>query len=140
MKKWLCALIVSSMVLGSMTPGVLWAKEITEFPEIVVPEDSETTEEEKPEITAPEVAVTEAFSDVYNDWYTEYVQYVYDTGLMSGMQGTTKFAPNANISKAQVAQVLYNLEGKPEVTENPVFEELKDVYDAEWYAAAVSWA
>lgn len=121
----------------------LEAEEKTEIPEIEVLEKPEIIEPVIPEITVPEepnILVTEAFTDVYNDWYTEYVQYVYDNGLMSGMQGTTKFAPNANISKAQVAQVLYNLEGKPEVAENPVFKELKDVYEAEWYAAAVSWA
>ena len=119
MKKGLCMLLASAMIFGSMAGGIVEAKAPVEVPQI---------------------PVTETFSDIYNDWYTEYVQYVYDTGLMSGMQGTKNFAPNANISKAQVAQVLYNLEGKPEVSENPVFSELKDVYEAEWYAKAVSWA
>ena len=86
------------------------------------------------------VPVTDIFSDVYNDWYTPYVQYVYDHDLMTGIKGTDRFEPNANITKAQVAQVLYNMDGKPVVLEKPVFTQLKDVYAAEWYADAVAWA
>ena len=84
--------------------------------------------------------VTDIFSDVYSDWYTAYVQYVYDNNLMTGIKGTTRFEPNSNITKAQVAQVLYNKEGQPEVTDQDVFIKLKDVYASEWYANAVAWA
>jgi hypothetical protein len=59
---------------------------------------------------------------------------------MTGIKGTDKFEPNANITKAQVAQVLYNMEGQPRVESQNVFEELTDVYTSEWYANAVSWA
>ena len=45
-----------------------------------------------------------------------------------------RFEPNTNITKAQVAQVLYNMEQQPEITEKKVFEVLGDVYEAEWYA------
>ena len=48
----------------------------------------------------------EAFSDVHTDWYTDYVQYVYDNGLMTGIKGTDRFEPNANITKAQMAAIL----------------------------------
>ena len=84
--------------------------------------------------------VKTVFTDVYKDWYTDYVQYVYDNGLMTGMKGTNNFAPNANITKAQVAQVLYNMEKQPGATVDDVFSDLNDVYDAEWYADAVAWA
>jgi hypothetical protein len=87
-----------------------------------------------------ETTVLEVFSDVYNDWYTGYVQYVYENSLMTGIKGTDKFEPNANITKAQVAQVLYNMEGQPRVESQNVFEELTDVYTSEWYANAVAWA
>ena len=115
--------------------------EVTETPEptptatpevTVTPEVTETPE--------PSKSVTEVFTDVYKDWYTEYVQYVYDNNLMTGIKGTTKFEPNANITKAQVAQVLYNMEEQPEVADKAVFTELKDVYESEWYANAVAWA
>ena len=84
--------------------------------------------------------VDEVFSDIYKTWYTEYVQYVYDHGLMTGIKGTTKFEPNSNITKSQVAQVLYNMEGQPEITDESVFEDLKDVLKNQWYSAAVAWA
>ena len=86
------------------------------------------------------IEVPPIFSDVYTDWYTDYVQYVYDEELMTGIKGTTQFQPNANITKAQVAQVLYNMQGKPSVSSKKVFTELKDVYESEWYANAVAWA
>ena len=117
--------------------------EPTETPGEERPEPTETPGEEGPEPTEePGVVytVTEIFSDVFNDWYTPYVQYVYDHDLMTGIKGTTRFEPNSNITKAQVAQVLYNMDGKPVVLEKPVFTELKDVYEAEWYADAVTWA
>ena len=84
--------------------------------------------------------VTEYFDDVYPDWYKDYVQYVYDNHLMTGIKGKTLFQPNANITKAQVAQVLYNMEGQPEVTDQSAFADLQDVYAVEWYADAVAWA
>ena len=112
--------------------------------ETEVPKPTET-EAPKPSVTeeptvTPEASVTEVFSDVYKDWYTDYVQYVYTNNLMTGIKGTTRFEPNANITKAQVAQVLYNMEAQPSVTDKAVFTELKDVYASEWYANAVAWA
>lgn len=111
---------------------------MTETPEVTeTPEISET-----PGVTTapgePE-SVKEVFDDVYQDWYTSYVQYVYEQGLMTGIKGTKHFKPNDQITKAQVAQVLYNMENQPEVNDKKVFAELKDVYEAEWYANAVAW-
>ena len=65
---------------------------------------------------------------------------IHYNGLMTGIKGTTQFQPNANITKAQVAQVLYNMADQPKVTEKKVFTDLKDVYATEWYANAVAWA
>lgn len=85
--------------------------------------------------------VTKIFSDVADGaWYTEYVQYVYDNALMTGMKGTDLFQPDTRITKAQVAQVLYNKENQPKVTDKTVFSKLKDVSEKDWYADAVAWA
>ena len=124
--------------------------------ETVTPEPTETeaptpTETETPKPTETEIptpteapvekeSVTVVFTDIYKDWYTDYVQYVYDNGLMSGIKGTTLFEPNTNITKAQVAQVLYNMEGQPSIVALAAFRELKDLYINEWYASAVAWA
>ena len=90
--------------------------------------------------TKPSEPVTEVFSDVSNAWYTSYVQYVYDNNLMKGISGTTEFQPDANITKAQVARVLFNMENQPTVENAKVFDELSDVDRTEWYADAVAWA
>lgn len=84
--------------------------------------------------------VTDVFSDILNDWYTENVQYVFNNDIMTGIGGTDLFKPGASITKAQVAQILYNLEGHPYVFSKAVFEELGDVSETEWYADAVAWA
>lgn len=84
--------------------------------------------------------VTKVFDDIYDEWYKEYVQYVYDNELMKGISGTRNFAPNEKITKAQVAQVLYNIEKQPNVSNRKVFDELKDVYENQWYSDAVAWA
>ena len=47
------------------------------------------------------------------------------------------FGPNDNLSRAQLAQILYNKEGKPLVTSGSVFT---DVADGQWYASAITWA
>jgi hypothetical protein len=115
------------------TPGVTETPEVTGTPEVTeVPNPTEEPEKKE--------SVTEIFSDVFDDWYTQYVQYVYDHDLMTGIKGTDRFEPNSNITKAQVAQVLYNMEGKPQNEDDSVFEKLSDVYRAEWYADAVAWA
>lgn len=93
--------------------------------------------EEKPENT---VSVTEHFSDVKDDWYTSSVQYVFDKQIMKGISGTNEFQPSKEISRAEIAQILYNLEGKPERKNEEIFDMFKDVNSDAWYADAVSWA
>jgi hypothetical protein len=94
--------------------------------------NSDGTEEPKEE-NCP----SEKFTDVNTGlWYHEAVDYVLEKGIMEG-NGNGTFTPNANLSRAQLAQILYNVAGKPEVTaENP----FTDVPDTQWYAKAVIWA
>lgn len=78
-----------------------------------------------------------AFTDVAaGTWYYDAVQYVSDKGLMSGTAAGI-FQPDGKLSRAMVAQTLYNLEGKPAVSESAGFP---DVEEGAWYAAAVDWA
>ena len=85
-------------------------------------------------ITQP---VEEKFKDVpQNAWYVSAVQYAYDNGIMTGKTATT-FAPNANLTRAEFATVLYSQAGKPSVTYRPIF---KDVEQGAWYSSAVLWA
>lgn len=77
------------------------------------------------------------FTDVKEGkWYDEEVAYVYSLGLMVGTSDT-EFKPDDNLSRAQMATILYRMEGEPEVTsENP----FTDVPDGTWYTDAVIWA
>ena len=77
------------------------------------------------------------FSDVSSsDWYYEAVLYAYENGLMGGTSDTT-FEPGLNLSRAMMAQLLYNLEGKPAAGAGSTFT---DVSGDAWYAEAVNWA
>lgn len=76
------------------------------------------------------------FSDVAaSAWYVDAVNYVVKNGLMSGYGGDV-FAPEDTLSRAMLAQILYNSEGKP-AAGNSGFD---DVTSANWYADAVAWA
>lgn len=79
------------------------------------------------------------FEDVRsNDWYYDAVEYNYENHLMAGTSETT-FEPNTVLNRAMIAQVLYNLEGKPSVS-HKASEYFTDVRDDAWYANAVAWA
>ncbi len=69
-------------------------------------------------------------------WYYDAVAYVYQQGIMVGMSETT-FEPNTTVNRAQVVQMLYNLEGQPQVSGDSGFS---DIRDDQWYAKAVAWA
>ncbi|MDO4173139.1 MAG: S-layer homology domain-containing protein [Eubacteriales bacterium] len=71
-----------------------------------------------------------------NAWYHDGVHYCVENGLMVGMDATT-FAPSGSLTRAQLAQILYNEAGKPAVTEAASFT---DVSAGAWYADAVAWA
>lgn len=77
------------------------------------------------------------FRDVYDDWYREYVDYVSIKGLMKGYNQF--FSPNDAMTRGMVVQTLYNMEGKPDVTDYKACDELTDVYQ-DWYTDAVCWA
>ena len=78
-----------------------------------------------------------SFVDVTEDkWYYDAVAYVYQQGIMVGMSETT-FEPNTTVNRAQVVQMLYNLEGQPQVSGDSGFS---DIRDGQWYAKAVAWA
>ena len=81
---------------------------------------------------------SKSFTDVKLDaWYHEAVDYVVSEGLMNGT-ATNVFDPNGTTTRAQIATILYRIEGEPSVEgmENP----FEDVSADAWYAAAVIWA
>ena len=88
------------------------------------------------ELTAPEIWAYQHFTDLAPEsWSYEGIQYCVATGLMSGVGGTT-FLPGGVTTRAQLVQILYNLEGEPAVTGSTPFTDLT----ADWYQDAVTWA
>jgi len=77
------------------------------------------------------------FSDVPESaWYYDAVAYVSFNELFEGVGGGL-FSPNNSMSRAMFAQVLWNLEGKPDLEYSVRFA---DVTDNAWYRNAVCWA
>lgn len=84
-----------------------------------------------------EIKWVNPFIDVKGgDWYYDAVEYTVEKGLLSGMS-TNIFAPDTELSRAMVVQILYSMEGKPAVTGTSPFA---DVAEDAWYADAVKWA
>ena len=71
-----------------------------------------------------------------NGWAYPSIEYCVRHGLMSGMSDTI-FSPNTVTTRAQLVQVLYNLEGKPDVSDVAV--PFTDAASG-WYRDAVAWA
>ena len=76
------------------------------------------------------------FTDVDTaKWYHLSVDYVLTHKMMNGVSNRA-FAPNANLTRGMLVQILYNLEGKPKGTA----ANFSDVQADAWYAKAVGWA
>lgn len=78
------------------------------------------------------------FTDVDSGaWYYNYVKYAWDNGLMVGTTDTT-FEPNANMTRAMLAVVLYRMAGTPSV--KGMSHPFTDVGDGYYAADAITWA
>ena len=79
--------------------------------------------------------VTQMFTDVTKNWAYPGIQYCVTHGIMGGM-GDGTFAPTGTTTRAQIVQILYNLEGTPAVSGTTPFTDLT----ANWYKPAILWA
>ena len=81
-------------------------------------------------------------------WYYSEVNKAAELGLMNGYADTDLFGPNDTITRAQVAQVLYNMAGGradmdlPEGSYNEIYgyASFDDVNGKMWYGKAIAWA
>ena len=90
--------------------------------------------------TGSELCPTHHLSDVLvKAWYHDAVDHVVEHGIMTGTSATT-FEPNTTLSRAMVAQILYNLEGQPDISEENLGYPYSDVDAEVWYGDAVYWA
>ena len=88
-------------------------------------------------VQTEEPAPAEPFPDVdENDWFYDEVVYVYENGLMNGVENN-QFAPNTATNRAMLATILYRLAGQPDVSGDLPFT---DVAAGTWYTDAVLWA
>ena len=77
------------------------------------------------------------YSDVItSDWYADVVSYVTRSKIMVG-DGYGGFAPSAKVTRAMLAQILYNMENTPD---GALGSQFVDVADSDWYADAIAWA
>ncbi len=77
------------------------------------------------------------FDDVSgSSWYAGAAVYNQLGGIMIGVSGNM-FAPDADVSRAMLATMLYRLAGSPSVSGKAPFS---DVSESSWYSDAVKWA
>ena len=72
-------------------------------------------------------------------WYESAVRYAYFHNIMEGMS-ETEFAPATALTRAMAAQILYNLEGQPDLSDENLGYPYEDVDAQAWYGNAVYWA
>ena len=72
-------------------------------------------------------------------WYEEAVRYAYFHNIMEGMR-ETEFSPTTALTRAMAAQILYNLEGQPDLSSENLGYPYEDVDAQAWYGDAVYWA
>ena len=97
--------------------------------------------------TSVKVSDEKYFLDVtVNDWFYEPVNKAAELDYMNGYVGTKFFGPSDEISRGQVACVLFNMAGGNlgaadfEYDNNSGFASFSDVDGSQYYAKAVAWA
>lgn len=87
----------------------------------------------------PSVSYSNRFSDVpAGQWYTEACLWLANTGIASGYPNG-KFGVSDNITREQIAQLLYNRGGDPSIQGD--LSEFKDAYKIhDWALTAMKWA
>ena len=90
----------------------------------------------------PKKKIETALTDVTSDqWFAYAIGYCLDYKLMQGTSyasdGRQIFLPDTSMTRAELVTVLYNMEGRPEVSYEAVFT---DVTENQWFAPQIIWA
>lgn len=80
---------------------------------------------------------SKTFVDMTGHWANNAVDYVAARGLFAGTGDGTTFSPEMKLTRAMMAQVIYNLEGAEKHNYSHGFP---DVASGMWYTDAVNWA
>ena len=79
------------------------------------------------------------FADVdASQWYHDSLDWAVIHGVLEGYGNTGLMKPDSPITRAEMAQVLWNLEGRPAAHGNALA--FDDVAEGDWFARAVAWA
>ncbi len=114
---------------GGGSYGVVTTSAVTVTPSVVMAHWDECTMHED----CPIWPFTDASA---SEWYHDGVHWALENSVMQGF-GDGLFMPNGATTRAQVAQIIYNLEGKPSYSG---YSSFNDVPQEEWYATAIAWA
>lgn len=87
-------------------------------------------------IAASGVPLADLFDVDLSASYAPAVASVCSRGLMTGVSAG-RFSPEAHLNRAMMAQILYNLAGRPSAPSGSAFS---DTPKDRWFAPAVSWA
>ena len=79
------------------------------------------------------------FNDVTGNsgWRYEAVKYVYENGIMNGINPTRRFAPDDTLTREMFATMIYRIAGSPAATYNGKFA---DVPNGNYFSVPISWA
>ena len=78
------------------------------------------------------------FTDIkVSAWYFDALKYLYSNKSISGTTATT-FSPNQNLSRSMLVTILWNMEGRPNVSGTSKFSDVTNT--KAWYYKAIIWA
>ena len=140
-RKLLSLLLTLSLALGLAAPALAAEGEeapveaVEEAPAVEAAEAEEPAQEVPAETGEPEAPAE--WTDLDPDaWYAEAVSYVIENGLMGSTSTEANvFNPGGTVTTAEVYQIIYNMEGRPEKG----IKVILDDPDA-WYGDAIRWA
>lgn len=106
---------------------------VPHFSNYVIAYDVERAKECPKDSTCP----MSAFTDLpLTAWYHDGVHYVLQNSIMNG-NGDGTFGPDTSLSRAMMAQILWNMEGRPSYSGAIEFS---DINLSAWYVNAIRWA
>lgn len=106
---------------------------VPHFSNYIIAYDAERAKECPKDSTCP---IAEFNDAVPYAWYHDGVHYVLQNGIMKG-NGDGTFEPNSDLSRAMLAQILWNMEGKPVANYAMTYS---DIAAGAWYTESVRWA
>lgn len=85
-----------------------------------------------------ELCPSHGFADVdQGQWYHEAIDWAVSNKVLNGFDDTGLMMPDADLTRAQMAQILWNIEGNPVVDYLVTFG---DVREDDWHHDAIAWA